>query len=78
MRQGPGGSSKIPESRAELPSDHAVLGETSCWRAHVSVDEQCLVVEVLDYHPGLLYLEVEDLERALEQLRARGKKKRRT
>ena len=68
MRQGGGGTSRTRAPRP-LPSDCVVQAETASWRLHVSQDHGCLVVEPLDYHAGPLYLDVEDLERALAALK---------
>jgi len=51
-----------------LPEDATVYSELDAWQLSVSKREKCLIIATVDYHPGLLYLTKEDLERVIEAL----------
>ena len=51
-----------------VPEDATVYTELGGWRLSASKREKCLIIATVDYHPGLLYLTKEDLERVIEAL----------
>jgi len=52
-----------------MPEDSALELEVGSWRLFLSKKEQTVIIDTTDYHPGLLFLNKEDLERLLERLR---------
>jgi len=51
-----------------FPQDSTLYRELDCWQLRISKKEQCLIIDSTDYHPGLLFLTKEDLQRAIEVL----------
>ncbi len=52
----------------EFPQDSTLYRELDCWELRISKTEQCLIIDSTEYHPGLLFLTKEDLQRAIEAL----------
>jgi hypothetical protein len=69
MWEGLGGGRRRAAQR-KIPQDSQVYSKGGDWCVRVSSEAQCVIFETLDYHPGLLYLSKEDLERMLAKLRA--------
>jgi len=67
MREGTRGSSDRSRND-EFPQDSTLYRELDCWDLHLSKSDQCLIIDSTDYHPGLLFLTKEDLQRAIEAL----------
>jgi len=52
----------------EFPWDTTLYRELDCWELSISKKKQCLIIDTTEYHPGLLFLTKEDLQRAIEAL----------
>jgi len=67
MRENAPGSGR--RSRCgQMPQDSTLEQEVGSWRLFVSRKEQAVYIDTADYHPGLLCLSRQDLERLLERL----------
>ena len=72
MWHGAGGTRDF-EPPQRVPRDTALFEQTGSWRVQVSTEARCVILETLDYRPGLLYLGEADLEALLRRVRT-GKK----
>ncbi len=64
---GPGSGRR--SRNGNMPEDSALELEVGSWRLFLSKKEQTVIIDTTDYHPGLLFLNKEDLVRLLERLR---------
>lgn len=67
MQEGMSGSSRRPRA-GSLPSDAKLWEALESWEMYVSKEEQSLIIETSEYHPGLLFLTREDLEQIIKAL----------
>jgi hypothetical protein len=67
MKEGMSGSSRRPRG-GNLPSDAKLWEELNSWEMYISKQDQSLIIETSEYHPGLLCLTREDLEDIIKAL----------
>jgi hypothetical protein len=52
----------------QLPQDASVYAELKSWILYISKTDRSLIIDTTDYHPGLLHMTREDLQKILEIL----------
>jgi hypothetical protein len=67
MKEGMSGLSRRPRG-GSLPSDAKLWEELNSWEMYISKQDQSLIIETSEYHPGLLCLTREDLEEIIKAL----------
>ena len=67
MQGGMPGLSRNPRG-GSLPSDAKLWEALDSWEMYISKEDQSLIIETSEHHPGLLFLTREDLENIIKAL----------
>jgi len=67
MKEGEPGTSNR-EGKKEFPPDTEKYASTCSYDFFISRKEQCIMIDTSEYHPGLLYLSISDLEKMIKDL----------
>lgn len=67
MQEGKSGLSRRPRG-GTLPSDAKLWEALESWEMYISKEDQSLIIETSEYHPGLLFLTRKDLQDIIEAL----------
>jgi hypothetical protein len=67
MKEGVSGLSRRPRG-GKLPPDAKLWEELNSWEMYISKQDQSLIIDTSEYHPGLLCLTSEDLEDIIKAL----------
>jgi hypothetical protein len=67
MKEGMSGLSRRPR-RGNLPADAKLWEALNSWDMYISKEDQSLIIDTSEYHPGLLCLTREDLEDIIKAL----------
>ncbi len=67
MKEGRSGLSRRPRE-GSLPADAKLWEALNSWDMYISKEDQSLIIETSEYHPGLLFLTKEDLQDIIKAL----------
>jgi len=67
MKEGMSGLSRTPRA-GNLPADARLWESLNSWDMYISKQDQSLIIDTSEYHPGLLCLTRKDLEDIIKAL----------